>query len=607
MHTKFTLILTICYSFFNVKSQTPQFVPASVNSFGEILYAHPGSVLTSGKILKNSSGFLMAGHVPGTQSPNFFIDRTGNGGAFPANDPAVFQRSYSVFTGFSCLAPGNQPTNCSGITAIETFIPANPQNGNPSLHYAVAGSLDNGCFFSFLAANGTPVSSFFINFALIQNVPFISSVSKPLILEASSSLTGSNEYYICGTYDITVPIINTSISIFYAHRVTSQGVIVWSREYLCMAGGYMCANDMIESSINQNLVVVGQNLNSGLLINLDRNTGGGLFSSALLYNAKNYPCSFSSIVNSNIMSGTGTGYVIGGENRQMIANSGGMWFLKVNGNGGLNWNTLVRPSADFKARNVKGLVERRNWNGTYEYYGVTTSTAGAMVVKLNQTGIPAPQQANEFVYNAGTTGNASSGQCISFADLTGANEGLHIFGNNTANAPSSHYMVQAYFSGHAGCNTPDRVNSYDRPEVLIQETGLIDLNLPLVHCSAISIVSTPLLAYNPVCGPVSALLPPANNARMAAGMAQTAETESFSWNVYPNPVRDKARITADAEGEAKLVLYNSLGQHIHTQTASTLQNGVEMDFAALDLESGIYFLSCYVNGQVNQQKVVYTK
>lgn len=605
MHTKFTLILLASSFVCSLKSQTPSFALASQNSFGEAHYNHPGSVLTSGSVTRNSPGFLMAGYVAG-QTTGFFIDRTGPGGTVSVTNPAEFQRQYTILTGVNCQSMGNVQTACTGVTAIETAVPANAQNGTPALNYAVAGSVANGCFLSFLSSNGTPVNSYFINFALIQGVPLISNVSKPLLLEASTN-SGVNEYFLCGTYDFALPLLNLPISVFYAHRLNAQGMILWSREYLCVLGGYMQARDMLESPYTQNLVVVGKTGNSALMVELDAGTGGNFIATANVYTARNYPCAFSSITRSDIQSGTGAGYVIGGENRN-LQSAGGLWFLKMSPAGNVTWNTLVRPTSDSKAMDITEVIERRNWNNAYEYYGVTTSTAGAMVIKLNQGGLPVPPQGNEFVYNSGSPGNASTGRCLSFSDFTGVDEGLHIFGNDKANGINSHYKIQAYFSGHAGCNSPLQVASFERPEVFREEVALIDLNLPLSHCAGITINSTHANAYNPVCGPVPFILPPATNARQAQALGVQKPGEgNLSWAVYPNPVKDKTRISIEEDVVAKISLFNSLGQLIHTEETSGQQNSVELDFVAMNLTTGVYFIKCDANGESRQEKVVYVK
>lgn len=604
MHTKIHLILIACAVAFRLAGQSPQFPPASQNTFGEMLYAHPGSVLGSGSVTRNSPGFLLAGHVPAGQNSGFFIDRLGQGGAL-FNSPGIFQKQYTVYTGATCNSQNYIQANCSGVTAIETSVPANQQNGTPAIEYAVAGSVSNGCFISFLSNNGNPVNSFFINFALIQNVPSIASVSKPLLVEASSN-SGLNEYFLCGTYDVMLPILNYPISVLYAHRINAQGAIIWSRELLCVAGGYMQANAMLESPYTQNLVIVGKTINSGIMVELDAATGGAIVAKAAIYNMRNYTCGFSSIALSDLQSGTGMGYIIGGEN-QNITPSGGLWMMKVSAAGNVTWNTLIRGRADTKVRTVRGVTERQNLNNGFEYYGVATSTAGAMVIKLNQAGVPLPNLPNEFVYNAGPLGNASTGQAISFSDNTGVDEGLHIFGNDAAQQPTSHYKVQAYFSGHAGCNMPGKVFSYERPEVNKEEIAMTDLNLPLSHCGAISIVAANVPAYQAICGPVGSIQPPASNTRPSAATGLAEETETtMTWNVSPNPVKDKATITLDEAGAVKILLYNNMGQLLREVETDSASNTIELDFSSMGLKSGVYFVSCQANGRTEQHKVVYT-
>ena len=612
MPTKITFILIACGFVFTVKSQNP---PPVQNSFGEILYPHAGSILTAGTVLKNNPGFLMTGFNPVcNQGVNFYVDRTAPGGDV-FNNPQGFQRSYSIFTSNTCSIPLSLATNCYGVSAIETNVPASQANGLqiPPKTTAIAGAVDNGCFISFLAPTGVPVNTYFINFALIQGVPAISSVSKPIIREASTSTSGINEYYICGTYNFTLPFINNPVSVFYAHKINEAGVILWSRQYLCSTGGFININDMIESPYTPNLVIVGSTLFSGLVIELDRASGGTNLAKATLYNVKNYPSAFSSITVSNPQSGTGAGYILGGVNTPPILNSGRAWITKLNPAGNVVWSTALTPSSDKKAGNVTGVIERKNQSGAYEYYGVTSSTAGALVMKLNQQGLPVINGGfNEFVFNSGSPGNPSTARSISFSDGAGFDDGLHVFGNNLSNSPTSHYFVETYFSGHAGCNTPVNIKSHETPEIILAPSGLYDLGLPLVHCGGFNLNSAVVSSYNAICGPVNTIPLPANNARAAVSVISNVAPTSpeIKFNVFPNPVTHKALITYENIPDAltRVELYNSLGQLIKViRHDNNQQTTLELDFASLNLESGVYYVSAGDGVFANKQKVIYTR
>lgn len=607
MPTKITFILMAGFLSSGIFGQN---VPPSQNSFGEILYPHANSILSSGSVTKNNPGFLMAGYKPSaTQGSNFFIDRTAEGGS-TQNNPVIFQREYSLFLNPACSAPLSLATNCSGISAIETFVPGSIVNGTtiPAKHYAIAGAINEGCFFSFLSSTGVPINTYFINFALIQGVNSLASVSKPIILEASVATSGMKEYYICGTYDFVIPIINYPISVLYAHRVNAAGSILWSRQYLCASGGYININAMVESPYNQNLVMVGKTIFSGVIINLDRSTGGTIFSDARLYNVKNNPSAFSSIAVSSQQSGTGAGYIIGGDNN-CLGNSGQAWISKINPIGNVVWSTVVTPASDPKAGRINGVLERQNQSGQYEYYGVMSSTAGILALKFNQLGKPF-LGANEFVYNSGTLNNPSNATSISFSDGNGFDDGLHIFGNNTATSPTAHYLCQAYFSGHDGCNAVNKIPSHEEAQVLKSEAALFDLNLPLTHCNTVLLTSTVVSAYNAICGPVNTIPLPASNARpVATGISDPQVTTMERFNIYPNPVTDKTTITYESMPESGIIkvdLYNSMGQLIKTISGEK-NTSLELDFKALDLESGVYFVCSGSEGLLNKQKIIYTK
>lgn len=607
MPTKITFILLTA---FLSSGMFGQVLPPSQNSFGEILYPHGNSILSSGSVTKNSPGFLMAGYKStASQGSNFFIDRTAEGGSLQ-NNPTAFQREYSVYLNSFCTNQLSLAGNCSGISAIETTILPSVVNGVnvPLREYAIAGAVNEGCFFSFLSSTGAPVNTFFINFALIQGVSFLTNVSKPIIQEASTQTSGTKEFYICGTYDFVIPIINYPISVLYIHRVSASGAILWSRQYLCGAGGYININGMIESPYNQNLVMVGKTIFSGVVVNVDRSTGGSIFSQALVYNVKNNPSAFSSITVSSAQSGTGAGYIIGGEN-SCGANAGQAWISKINPSGNIVWSTVVTPFSDPKAGNIAGVLERKNQNGQFEYYGVASSTAGILAMKFNQLGKPC-LGTNEFVYNSGVFNNPSRATSITFSEGAGFDDGLHIFGNNTSALPTAHYLAQAYFSGHDGCNFIRKIGSYEDGQIMKSEVSLFDLNLPLIHCNNIVITSTVVSGYNAICGPVNTIPVPASNARpLATGIADVeGATTGVKFNIYPNPVSDKTTITFESPTESgiKIDLYNSLGQLIKT-IYSEKENSLELDFKELNLESGVYFVCSASEGTINKQKVIYTK
>lgn len=625
MPTKFTFILLAFSSIFIVKAQAPPpqpSAPPGINSFGEVLYPHPNSVLSSASAGRFFPGFLMAGYQPvRSQGANFYIDRTAQGGDI-VNNPNGFQREYSISTSTNCAAPFTQAVNCAGISVIETNIPAS--NAAPACRYAVAGALDEGCFISLLSSNGTPVNTFFINFALVQGAP-VSSTTKPLILEASNPAPGNNEFYVCGTYNFWLSISNTPLTALYVHRINQAGTIIWSKQYLIISGGYIEIKDMIESPYLPNLVLVGKTLSEGVMIDLDRATGGTIFRNTVLYNVKARPTSFSCITVADGQNNNGgAGFIIGGQN-QAIAGSPHALVMKVSPLGNnIIWRTTLTPSSDRAPLNINDVVERKklvmsnssatnsnpNSSATvFEYYAVTSSPiAGAIVLKLNQQGIPFPNGYNEFPFNTGTVGNGSTGDFISFAHNANFDNGLHIYGNNMASGSNSHLLVQSYFNGFAGCNTPQYIAAYEQPEINTTTNGLWDLNLPLSHCNGFVLTSTLVSSYNALCGPNVMIPLPADNARVVTNITTVSTASNHDFKVSPNPTANKTIITFPAvnDSENTIELYNSMGQLITKLHCTQQQSAVELDFEYLGLEAGVYFVKSG-NGNAAQQKVIYTK
>lgn len=590
-------VLALCCALHPLKSQ---------NSFGQILYPHTGSKLSSGIVTTYTPGFLMAGYNSNS-APNFFIDRTDVGGIINGT-PAVFQREYSISssTGGNCSTPVAL-SDCSGITVIETNLPNTAPLGAVSNggSYALAGSCSEGCFFSVLSANGTPVTSMLYQIPL----PVGSSISKPLITEASTSMSGNKEYFICGS--CTDPAYGIT-GMVYALRIDRFGAVLWSTWYLSFYGE---VKDMIEDPYNPGLLIVGKYGNgpyAGFIVNVDPLTGGynPLISTNVgvsYYSDPNRDIWFSSISIANSPSPSGAGFILGGSH-QPINNTGSAWILKLNPNGSIQWNKLLTPSSDPNAGDIVDIIERQNQSNNYEYYGITNSQAGILCLKLTASGLSFGSN-DEFVYDAGT-GSPSVVNSMSFSDNAGADNGLHIFGTDQGINPSSHYFTEAYFNGYMGCNTPKTIYTTENGSPGLISSGWY-VGAGPTACNKFKLTSSQTGGFNPLCGPFASVGSGSNAREATTGINENIPTKQ-DVNIYPNPTSGSALLKYNLHDAATvtITLYNHLGQLVKTLYNTAEVAGAHewiIDFNELNVESGLYFVTSAINGQSSTQKVVYTK
>jgi hypothetical protein len=158
------------------------------------IYTHAGAYLSSGSIVTNyttSPGFLLAGYkrTSTANTPNFYVERTGAGGYYPASSSTYsFCSTYTILGQQSCsgLPAAN---NCIGVSVIEENIAGGS-------NYALTGAYSDGVFFSMLNSSGAPISSSTIFWPFPANS---TNPSKPLIVAS----TTPDEYFITGSYSVT--------------------------------------------------------------------------------------------------------------------------------------------------------------------------------------------------------------------------------------------------------------------------------------------------------------------------------------------------------------------------------------------------------------------
>lgn len=81
----------------------------------------------------------------------------------------------------------------------------------------------------------------------------------------------------------------------------------------------------------------------------------------------------------------------------------------------------------------------------------------------------------------------------------------------------------------------------------------------------------------------------------------TAATARLDGVIYPNPAEGMMYIRVGANDKGSVILTNSLGEIIYTETGAELNNTVSIDLSSLNLKPGIYF----VNVKSDNQKLQY--
>ena len=549
---------------------------------------------------------------------NFYIDRTSPHGALtPAMGMytnVVFQKEYSIYAGNNCGTP-SRVYDCSGISIAETphsvpFGPAPDAGWYVINAYGLAGTCSKGCFFALLDDYGVPINQ------MLYPVPDpTKTISKPIIIKASTTTSGLKEFFICFRWDVFMIVL----------RVTETGTIVWhSVVYGAFATngplpGILEPTAMLESPYGPELIFAGKAIdqNSGLISGfIFTSSISGITSSSIrLFNINGTnPGWFSSMEVSNSPNG-GPGFVLGGTS-QPVNNSGQAWVLKVTNSSlpqfmNVVWSTLITPALDNAAGNIVGITERQNQLGNYEYYGVSNSQAGIITLKLDANGIPVSN--GESAYNAGTSSFPSVANSLSWQE-TGPyiDCGLHIFGTDWGTAISgggAHYLTQAYFNGYSGCNSQVSVQNYEQPSV-----GYIDsqnyFTTALTACEEFQLTYHDAVTYDPICGPFTSLTGGSNARSIATAINEQTLSAAADIAIYPNPSTGNSTISyvIEEESHVKIALHNALGQLVKNLSIANETAGEhEMHVDLSGLENGIYFVTVAVNNKLSTQKLVYTK
>lgn len=572
---------------------------------GQTIYSH-GSLnpqLTSGTYVSTDPGFIMAGHgMGGITYPKLVIDKVDMVGLFNSS-PGEFMKQYTVTTGgVNCNVSLTLPSDCSGISIIETYQGAD--------QYAWTAAFEEGCLISFMNNAGVPTTSKFFPFPTIQSTGLY---SKPLIVE---SLLSPGNYYVVGSYR------QNSRDYIYVIKTDVNFSSGWTTIYSVGNNVVFRPKGIIESTfgvLTGELIIVGfvDNQGNGLdgfLMAIDDASSGTVNFAKRYYSTSTFNDMFLSVQLAN----SNSGYIVGGYTND-TAIPGPAWMLRLFANGSVDWSKQIEFFNDNSAGEVVGVQERYNTSNAYEYYGLSTSVVGGMLVaKLQNNGSAFGGTYDESHYYYSTTAQPNS---ISHNNNVGdPNEGFHSFGN-TNNSPNEFYLVQSCFNGPAGngntiqkCTNLNQVNtgaSNNQNLSVHTSSGLSPCSYYNISNSNITTSPTQDVGYLNLTLPSTPYT--GNNAKsyILTGSLENKKQSSFSLSVYPNPTDNKLSLNIRCEtGDELLIEIQSiLGQQLYQSKAAAIAelNEYQINIKELDLQPGLYIVKVIKGSQQKEVKFLIEK
>jgi len=579
-------------------------------------YTHANSFLSTGRIAINNAtlpGFLMAGYriTSTATTPNFYVERTGDGGYYPASSNSYsFSSSYTIQGQQNCSGTPNA-NNCVGVSVIEENVAG---GGN----YAITGAFSDGVFFSMLNAAGTPVAASMLFWPFPSGV---TGVSKPLIVAS----TVADQYYITGSYNQS-----PNGRRMYMLKVTAGGAVYASMEYN-IAGNigmtpkgilmspYGSANEIVVVGAGDDITGSASFLNKGFFALFDTTTLNN--NSCYVYGQTPGTPLPDDQFQSLTIGNHNNSFIVGGYTNLYPATfQGNLWTLDINANGATtNWNNVQFPAPNNSAKNIVDIVER--YSSTLSHYmyfavvGANTSGNNMMVIKLDDNGLQYSSTANnEFYYR---TSGVADGASISFLDNNGTgnvDEGIHIFGTDDNINGGLHFFVEATFNGVEGCSSTTLVSSssYSTGPNNINSVGVNNLS-GLSTCGNFNLVQAaviPTVTY--ICGSTTTPPTPPLGGSMAKQNLSvginTFENENTILQIYPNPVQNKLQLHVNDcyNCNINVQIIDCIGCLIIDQNQTLINNTMELNLSNFHLKSGIYFLSVNINGIQHIQKFNYT-
>lgn len=555
--------------------------------------------LSCGLTTQIKQGYLAFGynHTISTSTVNYWPSKnfmvTGYGNSF-------LWAAFEIFDAANCSGSLSKVYNGCGVTAVEV-------NGINNVRYAIAGAYNKAVYFTTLdsAANVVAYISYPFPSAPSGLYP---KPSKPVIVQSDIP----NEYYICGSYEQNMYILN----------VNANGNIIWSSYYNGLST--LSPKDiMMDPYQSHRLIVVGE----AVLTNQDKDAffvsvdaTNGAISNTKLFGTTTSDDSFRAVVaGAYINSNNGSGFVMSGYSENVSASAGTAWIIKLDQTGNIIWSNLIVPSTGTNLGSVD-VIQRLNALNNYEYYSLLESSVGMQVVKLDDAGLPFQLYTpnglnNEYVYNltipvckpvnigyinAGSPGNFTGFQCY------GTEFGFYQY-------PSMYgsYITSCYFNGETNCyGASHKINGFNEGPGLTAETAFTKFGA-LDTCTAFLVINTsPSIVSMYQCGN---LIPGGSNQRTTpSGEPLKVMEEEKIVGVFPNPVSDKTVITYASLDKSKvsIQLFDVAGKHILSLQPEAKMAGTysqELDLSKLEIESGVYFLTITIDGAISKEKILYNK
>lgn len=585
---KFTLSITAAL-LLNLHSKAQVFPYPSIYSDFTLNYTLSDGIhtqVTPGLLWAGSQNQVVTGgNFTNWVNANFFIRGYGQ---------SSFWAVYKVFQGNSlnCNGAPVQMNNTTGVSFIETQTNAN------QMRYALAGATSDGAFYTALNSGGVPILSRWYPFSTyLSNQP---GPSKPVIVEDYNS----GDFYIAGSVGGEI----------YLLKINASGNVIWSRNFNLNFTAYF--SDMILCPNQSNrLMLVGSydaavNDKDAFLLEVNSQTGS--LNSLQSFGSTGFNDEFRAIKPS-VSNGTGPGYLLAGMSNNSNNGLPQPWLTKLSLGGGAIWSQMYQP-VNGSNNGFVDLVERRNSQQNYEIYGLVDASAGMVVLKLDDNGLPFPlnnaSPNNEFLYNIPGNGN-SRATCLSMIAGNNPDPGLQVYGTayNISTGNTSH-VAWAYFNGVTNCMfNLTQMNQPTKAQYDIQNIPVFMIN-GLEECS--NIVVSAFFLGGAMNFPCSGYIASGNNARTsgATGIAMQEE-DNQNLNVFPNPATSELTVEyyAASGNPATISLTDLAGREIYTTTQNQEWSGNQslvLDLHAMQLSAGLYLVEVSSQSGTFQKKISVT-
>jgi len=553
----------------------------------EYINANGNSYILSDALYSKGSfpGYIMVGYdpTPTTGDPNFVIYRTGPSGTISGT--SAWANGYEIhYKNRDCHHAAVQINNTAPIAILESTL----SSAQGSLFVAIA--TDSALFYAALEFNGNDVPT------MTKSYPFPHNIvqpTKPNIVELSTG-----DFIISGSYTR----MNGSVphTIMYLLKIDSFGNIILSNIFDLGVNTELIPNSMAESpygfNFSKELVIVGKmkyngSTYQGFVLSVDySNFALGPFSE---FGTPAGNDALGSIVISN---GNPTGFAIGGIYDEPV------------GGGHINRVAFISLDPDVVTTNVSSfytknglssttgilcqVIERPNtYASGYDLFLQSSSTTNLDgCIKLEPNGNIFSQAGNTNSDFQFWDGNGSNLAAISYNNVSGNDEGLHLYGNSSSGGM---YLVQAYFNGAVDCSAFNRlltvISNSSANMNLSPSQQTINTWSGLVDCFANLNASPQTVQIIQICG--GAMSDPTGNNARKTSLDEKSLDEVI---VYPNPANSSVSIRSS----------NYISYQLYSIDGKLLQQSSLNEIPTINLSNGIYILKVKSNQGINTHKLI---